>query len=85
MVYGLCHAAASVSRLLTIVALTPAIIMASAAILLGLLGIFVLWLCIVAILVAGIVIADVVRRFLRRLAPTPIGSLEQPAIDVPGR
>ena len=54
-----------------------------AAILLGLLGVFVVWLCIVAVLITAIVAHDVGRRLLRRLAPSLIGTLQRPAVSVP--
>jgi hypothetical protein len=47
--------------------------------------VFVVWLCIVAVLVTAIVARDVVRRVLRRLAPSPIGTLQRRAVGVPGR
>ena len=46
--------------------LSPLIIVVAVAILLGLLGIFVTWLLIVAALVSAIVASDLARRSLRR-------------------
>jgi hypothetical protein len=47
--------------------------------------VFVVWLCIVAVLITAIVANDVGRRLLRRLAPSPLGTLERRAVGVPGR
>lgn len=85
MVHGLCGVGTNVPRAFAVALLAPAIVAVSAAILLGLLGVFVLWLCIVAVLVSAIVVADVTHRFIRRLSPTPIGALERPAVGVSGR
>jgi hypothetical protein len=65
--------------------LIPIFAAITAAILLGLLGVFVVWLCIVAVLVTAIVANDVVRRVLRRLTPAPIGTLQRSAVGMPGR
>ena len=64
-------------RPLGILLLSPLIIVLSAAILLGLLGIFVTWLLIVGALVAAIVISDLARHAMRRLAGPPVGALRQ--------
>jgi membrane protein implicated in regulation of membrane protease activity len=64
--------------------LVPIFAAITAAILLGLLGVFVVWLCIVAVLITAIVARDVVRRVLRRLAPSPIGTLQRRAVGIPG-
>jgi membrane protein implicated in regulation of membrane protease activity len=85
MSHGLCSATSSMSRPFAIAMLIPIFAAITAAILLGLLGVFVVWLCIVAVLVTAIVANDVVRRVLRRLAPSPIGTLQRPAVGVPGR
>jgi hypothetical protein len=85
MSQGLCSATSSMSRPFAIAMLVPIFAAITAAILLGLLGVFVVWLCIVAVLVTAIVANDVVRRVLRRLAPSPIGTLQRPAVGVPGR
>jgi len=77
MSHAVCSVASSMSRPLAVVMLVPIFAAITAAILLGLLGVFVLWLCIVA--------NDVIRRVLRRLAPSPIGTLQRPAVGVPGR
>jgi len=71
------------SRPFAMAILVPAFVAITAAILLGLLGVFVVWLCIVAVLVTAIVAADIVHRLMRRLAPTPIAA--RPAVGVPGR
>jgi membrane protein implicated in regulation of membrane protease activity len=73
------------SRPLVLAMIVPIFAAITAAILLGLLGVFVVWLCIVAVLITAIVANDVVRRVLRRLAPSPIGTLQRPAVGVPGR
>jgi hypothetical protein len=70
---------------LAIVLLAPVIIIASALVMIGLLGIFIIWLTVVGALVTAIVISDIMRRTMRRLAPTPAGTLERPAVGVPGR
>jgi uncharacterized membrane protein len=69
---------------LGILLLSPLIIILSAAILLGLLGIFVAWLLVVAALVTAIVVSDLARRSMQRLAP-PDGALRQRAVGYPGR
>ena len=71
------------SRPFAMAILVPAFVAITAAVLLGLLGVFVVWLCIVAVLVTAIVAADIVHRLMRRLAPTPIAA--RPAVGVPGR
>jgi hypothetical protein len=70
---------------LVIAVLTPPIVIASALILLSLLGVFVVWLGIVAAILVTILIADGVRGSLRRLAPALLATLERPAVGVPGR
>jgi membrane protein implicated in regulation of membrane protease activity len=85
MSHAVCSAASSMSRPLAFAMLIPLFAAITAAILLGLLGVFVVWLCIVAVLITAIVANDVGRRLLRRLAPSPIGSLERRAVGVPGR
>ena len=70
---------------LAIALLAPVIVIASALILIGLLGLFVIWLTVVGALVTAIVTSDIMRRTMRRLAPTPAGTLERPAVGVPGR
>ena len=60
------------------------IVLAVVAILLGLLGIFVIWLIVVCALVAAIVFADLARGSLRRLAPTELGALNR-AVGYSGR
>ena len=69
---------------LVIALLAPAIVIASAAILLGLLAWFVAWLAIVAALVTAIVLADLARGSMRRLALTPV-RLERRTVSVSGR
>jgi membrane protein implicated in regulation of membrane protease activity len=85
MSHAVCSVASSMSRPLAVAMLVPIFAAITAAILLGLLGVFVVWLCIVAILITAIVANDVIRRVLRRLAPSPIGTLQRPAVGVPGR
>jgi membrane protein implicated in regulation of membrane protease activity len=85
MSHGLCSATSSMSRPIAIAMLVPIFAAITAAILLGLLGVFVVWLCIVAVLVTAIVANDVLRRVLRRLAPSPIGTLQRSAVGLPGR
>jgi hypothetical protein len=68
---------------LAIALMAPAIVLASAAILMALLGIFVLWLAIVGALVTAIVMSDLARRSARRLAPTPV--LRRQAVGMAGR
>jgi hypothetical protein len=80
-----CSVTSSMSRPLVVAMLVPILATITAAILLGLLGVFVVWLCIVAVLITAIVADDVVRRLLRRLAPSSIGTLERRAVGVPGR
>jgi hypothetical protein len=80
-----CNVTSSMSRPFVVAMLVPILATITAAILLGLLGVFVVWLCIVAVLITAIVADDVVRRLLRRLAPSSIGTLERPAVGVPGR
>jgi membrane protein implicated in regulation of membrane protease activity len=75
----------SMSRPFVVAMLVPILAAITAAILLGLLGVFVVWLCIVAVLITAIVADDVVRRLLRRLAPSSIGTLQRPAVGVPGQ
>jgi hypothetical protein len=70
---------------LVIALLAPAIIIASTLILLSLLGVFVLWLGIVAAILVAILIADGVRGSLRRVAPALLATLDRPAVGVPGR
>ena len=72
-------------RALALALIAPAIVVASAAILLGLLGVFVVWLAIVAALVTAIVVADFARRSMRRLAPAPMGTPVRRAVGLPGR
>jgi len=69
---------------LAVVVLSPLIIAASIAILLSLLGIFVVWLLIVGGLISAIVASDLIRRSLRRFAGPPI-PLRQRAVGIPGR
>jgi membrane protein implicated in regulation of membrane protease activity len=85
MSHAVCSVASSMSRPFALAILVPIFAVITAAILLGLLGVFVVWLCIVAVLITAIVANDVGRRLLRRLAPSPIGPLERRAVGVPGR
>jgi hypothetical protein len=68
---------------LGLILLSPLIIAVSIAILLALLGIFVVWLLIVAGLISAIVASDLARRSMRRLAPAP--ALRQRVVGYPGR
>lgn len=85
MSHAVCSVASSMSRPFMLALLVPIFAAITAAILLGLLGVFVVWLCIVAVLITAIVANDVVRRVLRRLAPSPIGTLQRRAVGIPGR
>ena len=85
MAQGFRRVAGFVPRPFAIVVLAPAIIAASAAILLGLLGIFVVWLCIVAALVAAIVVTDVAHRSMRRLGPMLMAPFDRSTVGVAGR
>jgi len=80
---GFCSVALSISRPFAMAVLVPAFAAVTAAVLLGLLGVFVVWLCIVAVLITAIVAADIAHRLMRRLAPAPIAA--QPAVSIPGR
>jgi hypothetical protein len=66
-----------------IVLLAPALIGITVIILLTLLGIFVVWLCVVGMLFAATVITDQVSRHWRRARL--YGSLDQRALGYPGR
>jgi hypothetical protein len=66
-----------------IVLLAPALIGITVIILLALLGIFVLWLCVVGMLFAVTVITDQIGRQWRR--GRLFGSLDQRALGYPGR
>jgi positive regulator of sigma E activity len=55
-----------------IVLISPLIVIASAAILFGLLGIFILWLALVAAILAAIVVSDIAHRLMRRYAVPPV-------------
>ena len=78
--YGARHAHLAKFRPLGILLLSPLIVMVSAAILLGLLGIFVTWLLVVAFLLAAIVGLDVAQASMRRFARPPLGALREPAV-----
>jgi hypothetical protein len=83
MSHGFCSVALSIPRPFALAVLVPAFAAITAAVLLGLLGVFVVWLCIVAVLVTAIVATDIAHRLMRRLAPAPIGA--RPAVSVPRR
>ena len=85
MSHAVCSVASSRSRPFVLAMLVPIFAAITAAILLGLLGVFVVWLCIVAVLITAIVANDVARRLLRRLAPSPIGTLQRRAVGILGR
>ena len=84
MSHAVFSVASSMSRPFALAVLVPLFAAITAAILLGLLGVFVVWLCIVAVLITAIVANDVARRLLRRLAPSPIGTLQRRAVGIPG-
>src|SRR6266567_361184 len=71
-------------RSVGIALLSPPIAILSAAILVGLLGIFVLWLMVVATLVTAIVLADLAHGLMRRIARPPIGAVDQRAVGLTG-
>jgi len=85
MSHGLRSFVLSIPRPFAMAVLVPVFAAITTAILLGLLGVFVVWLCIVAVLVSAIVATDIVHRLIRRLAPAPIGALERRAVGIPGR
>jgi len=76
---------AAALRPLGIVLLSPLIVIVSAAILLALLGVFVVWLAIVGALVAAIVLSDVARGLARRFAGLPVGTLHRRPVSYPSR
>jgi len=82
MRHGLSSVALSIPRPFALAVLVPAFAAVTATVMLGLLGVFVIWLCIVAVLVSAIVAADIAHRLIRRLAPPPIA---RPAVSIPGR
>ncbi len=84
MSYGLCSVASNIPRPFAMAVLIPAFATITAAIMLGLLGVLVVWLCIVAILVSAIVAAELTHRLIRRLTPAPSGALERHAVGIPG-
>jgi hypothetical protein len=66
-----------------IIVLAPAFVILTVVILLALLAIFVIWLCIVGVLFAATVAADLARRWWRRARP--YGTLDPRALGYPGR
>jgi len=66
-----------------IIVLAPALVLITAAILVALLGIFVIWLSVVGVLFAGTVIADLAGRQRRRAGR--FGALDHRALGYPGR
>ena len=70
-------------RLFGILLLSPLIVVATVAILFGLLGIFVLWLATVGGIVSAIVISDVIRRSAACLG-SPAGRLDRRPVGYPG-
>ena len=66
-----------------IILLAPAFVVLTVAILLVLLAIFVIWLCVVGVLFAATVIADLSRRWWRRAGF--VGPLDHRALGYPGR
>jgi hypothetical protein len=71
-------------RLFGILLLSPLIVVATVAILFGLLGIFVLWLIAVGAIVAAIVLSDLAQRSAARLARPPARLTHRP-VGYPGR
>jgi hypothetical protein len=71
-------------RPFTLLLLSPLIVLVSGAILLGLLGIFVLWLAVVGALITAIVLSDLIRRSAARFARPPLGRLERRPVGYPG-
>jgi len=67
-----------------LILLSPLIVAVSAAILVMLLGVFVVWLAIVGALVAAIVISDLARRSMRRFARLSAGAPARRAVGYPG-
>jgi hypothetical protein len=65
------------------IVLAPAFVVLTVVILLVLLAIFVIWLCVVGVLFAGTVIADLVGRWRRRRGY--LGPLDHRALGYPGR
>lgn len=63
-----------------ILLLSPVLALCVAAILIGLLGIFVLWLSIVGVLIAAIVLSDVASRSARRWLEAPMPTVPRRAI-----
>jgi hypothetical protein len=72
----------SLARLypLGVLLLAPVVLVVTAAILLGLLGIFVTWLSVVACLLATLVALDIARRSRRLLGRDEIGAGRPPMI-----
>ena len=68
-----------------VVLLLPLIIPLTAAILLGLLGWFVAWLLVVAVLAVAIVLTDLTRRAIRRMTAPALQPLDREAISFQGR
>ena len=66
-----------------VILLAPAFVVLTVMILLVLLAIFVIWLCVVGVLFAGTVIADLVGRWWRRGGF--FGPLDHRALGYPGR
>jgi hypothetical protein len=83
MSHGFCSVALSIPRSFAMAVLIPPFVAITAAVLLGLLGVFVVWLCIVGVLITAIVATDLTHRLMRRLAPAPIAA--RSAVGVPGR
>jgi len=71
-------------RLFGILLLSPLIVVATVAILLGLLGIFVAWLIAAGSIVTAIVLSDLAQRSAARLARPP-GRLTHRSAGYPGR
>jgi hypothetical protein len=71
-VYGARRVSPARTWAIRLVLLSPLLLAVTAAILLGLLGIFVAWLCVFWALAATIVASDIVHHSARRLGLRPI-------------
>src|SRR5262249_15515123 len=71
-------------RPLGLTLIVSAFVIASAATLVGLLGIFVAWLVVVVVLIGATLIGDLVRHSARRLMSSPIDALNR-AVGYTGR
>ncbi|MEA2989064.1 MAG: hypothetical protein QOG83_1775 [Alphaproteobacteria bacterium] len=78
------HGSPLLLRPFAIALLLPLIVVLTVAILLGLLGIFVAWLTVVAVLITAVVASDLARRTMRHWARPP-APLKRQAAGFPGR